>query len=102
MQSFFHAWDRADQNTYADAGRSVLELDFLRHLMSSLNGPMMEDAALRDRLHENFALLEAFAQSWQAVASEDHPQLARFVPKGGETTALDLGPARLTPTRVPA
>ena len=102
MQSFFQAWDRADQNTYADAGRSVLELDFLRHLMSSLNGPMMEDGALRDRLHENFALLEAFAQSWQAVASEDHPELARFVPKGSDATALDLGPARLTPTRVPA
>ena len=102
MQSFFQAWDRADQNTYADAERSVLELDFLRHLMSSLNGPMMEDGALRDRLHENFALLEAFAQSWQAVASEDHPELARFVPKGSDATALDLGPARLTPTRVPA
>ena len=68
MQSFFHAWDRADQRSYADARRNVLDLDFLRHLMSSLNGPMMDDDSLRARLEENYALLEAFAQSWQAVA----------------------------------
>jgi flavin-dependent dehydrogenase len=102
MQSFFHAWDVADQSSYADAGRSVLDLDFLRHLMSSLNGPMMDDEALRERLHENFALLEGFAQSWQAIASQDHPDLARFVPNRGDTPTLDLGPARLTPTRVSA
>jgi hypothetical protein len=102
MQSFFHAWDRADQSSYADAGTSVLDLDFLRHLMSSLSGPMMDDEALRERLHENFALLEGFAQSWQAIASQDHPELARFVPNRGETPTLDLGPARLTPTRVSA
>jgi len=101
MQSFFHAWDRADQRTYADAGRNVLDLGFLKHLMSSLNGPMMDDDALRARLEENYALLEAFAQSWQGVAAEDYPGLARFVPNR-ESATLDLGPARLTPTRVPA
>jgi hypothetical protein len=102
MQSFFHAWDRADLRSYADAGRNVLDLDFLRHLMSSLSGPPMDDESLRVRLEENYALLEALAQSWQAVASEDYPELARFVPKRGDSATLDLRPARVTPTRVPA
>ena len=29
MQSFFRAWDHADQRSYADAERNVLDLDFL-------------------------------------------------------------------------
>jgi hypothetical protein len=102
MQTFFHAWDRADGNSYADAGRNVLDLDFLRHLMSSLGGPMMDDEALRARLDENFALLEQFARSWQAIAAADHPQLARFVPGASDSAMLDLRPALLTPAHVPA
>lgn len=102
MQSFFQAWDRADQRSYSDDARNVLDLDFLRKLMSSLNGPLMDDDALRERLENNYALLEAFAQSWQAIASEDYPELARFVPDRRGSSTLDLGPVRLTPTRVPA
>jgi len=102
MQSFFQAWDRADQRSYADAARNVLDVDFLRRLMSRLSGPMMDDDALGARLEENYALLEAFAQSWQAIASKDYPELARFVASRGDTAMLDLGPVRLTPTRVPA
>ena len=100
MQSFFRAWDQADQRSYADAQRNVLDLDFLKHLQSSLNDPMMDDDSLRARLEENYALLEAFAQSWQAIAAEEYPELARFVPVKGESPTLDLTPARLTPTRV--
>jgi hypothetical protein len=100
MQSFFRAWDQADQRSYADAQRNVLDLDFLKHLQSSLKDPMMDDDSLRARLEENYALLEAFAQSWQAVAAEEYPELARFVPIKGEAPTLDLTPARLTPTRV--
>lgn len=102
MQSFFQAWDRADQRSYADAASNVLDVDFLRRLMSALSDPMMDDAALRARLEENYALLEAFAQSWQAIASKDYPQLARFVAGRGDTARLDLGPVRLTPTEVTA
>jgi flavin-dependent dehydrogenase len=102
MQSFFRAWDIADQRHYADAGRNVLDLDFLRHLMSSLGGPMMADDALRARLEENYALLEGFAQSWQAAAAEDYPQLRRFVPGRGDSATLNLDPVRLTPTHAPA
>ena len=100
MQSFFRAWDQADQRSYADTQRNVLDLDFLKHLQSSLKDPMMDDDSLRARLEENFALLEAFAQSWQAVAAEEYPELARFVPTKGESPTLDLTPVRLTPTRV--
>jgi hypothetical protein len=100
MQSFFRAWDQADQCSYADAGRNVLDLDFLKHLQSSLGGPMMDDDSLRARLEENYALLEAFAQSWQAVAAQEYPELGRFVPARGESPTLNLEPARLTPTRV--
>ena len=80
----------------------MLDLDFLRQLQSSLGDPMMDDESLRARLEENYALLEAFAQSWQAIASEDYPELGRFVPAKGESAALNLDPVRLTPTRVPA
>jgi hypothetical protein len=45
-------------------------------------------------------LLEAFAQSWQAIAAEDYPELARFVPSRGDSGPLDLAAVRLTPTRV--
>ena len=100
MQSFFRAWDQADQRHYADAGCNVLDVGFLRHLQRSLSDPMMDDDALRVRLEENYALLEAFAQSWQAIASDDYPQLARFVPTKSESSLLDLSPVRLTPTRV--
>ncbi len=102
MQSFFRAWDDVDRRSYADAGRNVLDLDFLRHLQSSLNDPMMDDDSLRARLEENYALLEAFAQSWQAAASEEYPELNRFVPVTGESATLNLAPVRLTPTRVTA
>jgi len=102
MQSFFQAWDRADRRTYSDEARNVLDLDFLRNLMSSLNGPLMDDDALRKRLEDNYALLEVFAESWQAIASEDYPELARFVSNRRNSWTLDLGAARLTPTRVPA
>jgi hypothetical protein len=95
MQSFFRAWDQADQRSYADAACNVLDLDFLRHLQRSLNDPMMDDDLLRARLEENYALLEAFARSWQAAASEDYPALARFVPAHSESATLDLGPVRL-------
>ena len=102
MQSFFHSWDRVDQRAYADASRNVLDVGFLRHLQSSLSSPMMEDDSLRERLEENYALLEAFAQSWQAIAAEDYAELARFVPQRSDAATLDLGPVRLTPTRVSA
>jgi flavin-dependent dehydrogenase len=102
MQSFFRAWDAADHRSYADAGRNVLDLDFLRHLMSSLDGPMMDDDSLRARLEENHSLLEAFAQSWQAVAAEDYPQLGRFVPASVDSATLNLDAVRLTPMHAPA
>ena len=39
----------------------------------------MDDAALQQRLDDNCSLLERFARTWQAVAAERYPQIARFV-----------------------
>ena len=84
MQSLFNAWDRADATPYANGAANVMEVDFLRRLQNSLDGPLMEDGDLRARLDANFALLEAFARTWQAIAAEQYPALARFVAASSE------------------
>jgi hypothetical protein len=60
---------------------------------------MMEDDALRRRLEGNFALLEAFARTWQSIALERHPTLRRVV-DADAGPLLDVGPLRLTPVAV--
>ena len=72
MQSLFNAWDRADATPYANAAANVMDVGFLRRLQNSLDGPLMEDGDLRARLETNFALLEAFARTWQTIAAERH------------------------------
>ena len=104
MQSLFNAWDRADATPYAGAAANVMDVAFLRRLQHSLAGPLMEDDDLRARLETNFALLEAFARTWQGVAAERHAGLARFVsPSASDDSAVerDIAPLRFTPARVP-
>ena len=104
MQSLFNAWDRADATPYGNAAANVMDVGFLRRLQNSLDDPLMEDGDLRARLESNFALLEAFARTWQAIAAEQYPTLARFVSAStGDSSAVerDLAPLRLTPARVP-
>jgi len=72
----------------------------LRHLQSSLGDPMMEDDPLRRRLEGNFALLEAFARTWQEIALERHPTLRRVV-DADAGPLVDIGCLRLTPVGVP-
>jgi flavin-dependent dehydrogenase len=100
MQSFFHAWDKADAGSrYASAAPNVVQLDFLRRLQAELGGPMLDDEALRQRLTANTALLEAFARGWQAVAAERYPWLARFVgPAPDGHPELELAALRLSPS----
>ena len=52
-----------------------MSVDFLRHLQASLAAPPMDDETLRRKLEDNFTLLEAFAATWQALASERDPSL---------------------------
>jgi hypothetical protein len=78
----------------------VLDIPFLKNLQSRLADPMMDDDALRTRLEENLALLEVFARSWQALASADYPELARFVANRGDSGMLDLSAALVLPTGV--
>ena len=80
--------------------RTSSSLDFLRRLQASLAAPAMDDEALRRTLEENFTLLEAFAATWQALATERDSSLARFV--SSERPLLDLSPLVLQPVVAPA
>src|SRR4029077_2586591 len=77
MQQFLKAWYTADGATVYDAAApNVVDVGFLRHLQASLGDEVMEDDALRQRLESNYALLEAFARTWQGIATARPPGLA--------------------------
>jgi hypothetical protein len=102
MQQFLKAWYVADGATaYEASAPNVVDVDFLRRWQSGLGDPLMDDAALTETLQENYARLEAFARTWQAIAAERYPQLARFVSHADGAPLLDVGPLRLTPISVP-
>jgi flavin-dependent dehydrogenase len=104
MQSLLREWDVADTgSSYSHAAHNIVEVDFLRRLQASLGDPLMDDDALRQRLAENFALLEKFARTWQAIAAEQYPKLARFVSPGmPEEQLLDVSALRLSLAKLPA
>jgi len=98
MQQFFRAWDRADSGAYAQAATSVIHVDFLRRLQAELGDAVIGDEPLRQRLAANYALLETFARTWQAIAVEQAPELARVGPTwpGGEPgSMLDVSALQL-------
>ena len=91
MQQLFRAWDLADRGAYADAFANVMRVDELRALQAALDGPLLDDDSLRERLTANFAILEQLARSLQDLASEAarlepvlHPAMAT-----GETLNID-------------
>jgi hypothetical protein len=96
MQQFLKAWYTADAATvYEISAPNVVDVDFLRRLQAGLGDRIVDDEALRHRLEDNYVRLEAFARTWQAIATERHPGLARVVAPTGEL--LDVGPLRLRP-----
>jgi len=98
MQQFLCAWDVADSNQYEDAYTNVAYVDFLRNLQASLGAPPMDDDALRQKLQENYALLEAFAWTWQTVAASHHSSLSRFLrPAAPNQPLLDLSLLQFSP-----
>jgi flavin-dependent dehydrogenase len=104
MQSLLREWDLADSGSaYSHSANNVVEVEFLRRLQASLGDAHMEDDALRKRLESNFALLERLARTWQGIAAEQYPSLARFVAPGapGEEP-LDVSALRLSLARLPA
>ena len=105
MQAFFRAWHVADAGSvYAQTAANVVDVDVLRRLQASLGDPPLDDERLRARLDANFALLEAFARTWQAVASAQYPALDCFVSPAadGAGTSLDITPLRVALSRLPA
>jgi flavin-dependent dehydrogenase len=99
LQQLFHAWDLADQPQYEDAAANVISVDDLRRLQGSLTPAPMDDESLRRLLEENLTLLEAFARSWQALASERNPALPRYV-DANDGPRLDITPLVLQPVGV--
>jgi len=108
MQQLFTAWGRADHAAYGHSRASVMDVDRLRQLQGSLDGPMMDDNALRERLACNYRWLELMARAWQQRAAEHDPGLARFIAPdrasqtdmlhdGHVTQRVDLEPLTLTP-----
>jgi len=101
MQRFLRAWYEADADTaYETAAASIVDVDFLRQWQEVLGGPMLDDDTLRRRLDENAARLEAFARTWQAIAAERYPSLARFVASADDAPLVDVGCLRFTPVGV--
>lgn len=97
MQQFLKAWSDIDTRDYGAGFASVVTADWLRQLQAELDGPLLDDDALRARLHTNFALLEQFARALQAVARTDHegrPELNRFSLSSGDE--MDVESLRVT------
>jgi len=91
MQQFFRAWDRADPAVHSDAALSVIDVGFLRRLQASLGDAIIDDEPLRRRLEANYALLEAFARTWQEIALARVPTLRRVVTSATNDALLDIG-----------
>jgi hypothetical protein len=70
----------------------------LADLQASLGAPIVDDDTLRTRLDGNYAFLEHLARTWQAVAAERHPGLARFVP-AADAGEVGLDVSLLRPSR---
>jgi hypothetical protein len=104
MQAFFRAWNTADGNgATGHAAMNIVDVDFLRRLQADLAIPHMDDEPLRARLDANLALLEAFARTWQRIAAEHHPSLARYVADPESMVpSLDVKPLRVSMARLPA
>lgn len=101
MQRLLNAWDRSDREAYAPAAVNVLDVEALRRLQGSLADPPMDAAALGARLEQNYALLEAFARTLQAMAAERNPALERVVGAGTDAGGLDVGALRLARAPLP-
>jgi hypothetical protein len=87
MQSLLREWDAAAEAHAGPGAANIVDVDFLRCLQTELSGPRLDDDELRRRLEANFALLEAFARTWQAAAARVDPALARFVSPEGPLLA---------------
>ena len=83
-----------------------MDVDRLRQLQGGLDGPMMDDHALRERLKHNYVWLESMARAWQRLAAEHDPALGRFIapgralsadmrPEAPGTERVDLEPLKL-------
>jgi hypothetical protein len=100
MQQFLKTWSEIDSARYGAGATSVVAPDWLRRLQADLGGPMLDDAALRERLETNFAALERFASTLQALASSTHgdrPEFARLRVHAAAGPAAEIDALRVRP-----
>jgi flavin-dependent dehydrogenase len=100
MQQFLKTWSEIDSARYGAGATSVVAPDWLRRLQADLGGPMLDDAALRARLETNFAALERFASTLQALASSTHgdrPEFARLRVHAAAGPAAEIDALRVRP-----
>jgi hypothetical protein len=91
MQRLFSAWDLVDDGNYEGDAANVVDVGWLRQLQASLGDERIDDEPLRQRLAENLALLEGFARTWEMVALEKHPSLARAFSGQDRRPPVDVG-----------
>ena len=99
MQQLFNAWAAEGGSASANASLDVADVEPLRRLQEGLNDPIMDDRSLQTRLERNFALLEALALTWQAIAVSNHPELGRFVTAKPGGPLVDVEPLLLRAQR---
>jgi flavin-dependent dehydrogenase len=97
MQRFLRAWDQVDGGDYAANAANVVDVPWLRRLQAGLDDPPMEDESLRQRLVANVAQLERFARTWELIALERHPSIARVFAEGNAPEPVEVMGLALTP-----
>lgn len=96
MQTFLRTWSEQDARRFGAGMTSVVAHEKLCALQAELGGPILDDAALRERLESNFAWLEGFASAWRETAVEAiGPEIARLVPVGHDVAAVPIDALRL-------
>ena len=104
MQMLLRRWDELTIDAQFGAGfTNIIRVEPLRRLQAELGGPLMEDEELRAKLEANYALIESFAKSLQALAAESDPSLNRFVdPLAPGEARFDISNITLERKAVPA
>ena len=99
MQRLFNAWAAEGGSASANASLDVADVEPLRRLQEGLNDPIMDDRHCKPGSRPNFALLEALALTWQAIAVSNHPELGRFVTAKPGGPLVDVEPLLLRAQR---
>jgi flavin-dependent dehydrogenase len=104
MQMLLRRWDELTIDAqFGEGHTNIIYLEPLRKLQADLGAAPMDDDELRVKLEENYALIERFAKSVQALAAETDPALGRFIdPLQPGEPRFDISAITLQRREVPA